>query len=66
MTAKSGGGKTKSGITGIRFWRLAGGNLSDGGLQFVGSSWAEKMIMLRLKSGGMGLFNNLFICFIIL
>ena len=26
----------------------------------------KKMIMLRLKSGGMGLINNLFICIIIL
>ena len=40
--------------------------MSDGGIQFVCSSWAKKMIVLRLKTGGMGLFNNLFICIIIL
>ena len=66
ITGKSGGGKAKSGINGIGFGGWLGGNLSDGGLQFVGSAWAKKMIMLRLKSGGMGLFNNLFICIIIL
>ena len=54
-------------ITGkLGFGGWLGGNLSDGGLQFVGSSWAKKMIMLRLKSGGMESFNNLFICIIIL
>ena len=26
----------------------------------------KKMIMLRLKTDGMGLFNNLFVCIIIL
>ena len=43
-----------------------GGNLSGVGIQVVGSSWAEKMIILRLESGDMGLFYNLFICIIIL
>ena len=37
-------------------------NLSGVGIQVVGSSWAKKIIILRLKSGGMGLFYNLFIC----
>ena len=41
-------------------------NLSGVGIQVVGSSWLKKKIILRLKSGGMGLFYNLFICIIIL
>ena len=43
-----------------------GGSLIGGVIQYVCSSWAKKMIILRLKSGGMGLFNNLFICVVIL
>ena len=39
-----------------------GGNLIGGVIQFVCSSLAKKMIILRLKSGGMGLFNDLFVC----
>ena len=35
-----------------------GGNLIGVVIQVGGSSWAKKMIILRLKSGGMGLFNN--------
>ena len=64
IIGKSGGGKAKSGIIGIGV--SLGGNLSGVGIQVVGSSWAKKMIILRLKSGGMGLFDNLFICIIIL
>ena len=45
ITGKSGGGKAKSEITGWGFEGWLGGNLSDGGLQFVGSSWVKKMIM---------------------
>ena len=32
--------------------------------ELVGSSWAKKMIVLRLKSSGMGLFDYLFICIV--
>ena len=39
---------------------------NDGGIQVGGSSCAKKMTILRLKSGGMGLFYNLFVCVIIL
>ena len=59
-------GKQKMGLLGFEFGGWLGGNLSDGGIQIVGSSWAKKMIILRLKSGGMRLFDNLFICIIIL
>ena len=37
MIGKSGGWKAKSGIIGIGLFDWLGGNLSDGGLQFVGS-----------------------------
>ena len=66
IVGKSGGGKAKSGIIGIGVWNWLGGNLSGVGIQVVGSSWAKKMIILRLKSGDMGLFYNLFIRIIIL
>ena len=59
-------GKQKVGLLGFEFGGWLGGNLSDGGIQVVGSSWAKKLIMLRLKSGGLGLFYNLFVCIIIL
>ena len=49
-------GKQKVGILGFEFGGWLGGNLSDGGIQVVGSSWAKKLIMLRLKGGGVGLF----------
>ena len=54
------------GLLVFEFGGWLGGNLSDGGIQVVGSSWAKKMIALRLKSGGVRLFYNLFICIIIL
>ena len=66
IIGKSGGGKQKVGLLGLEFEVWLGGNLSGVGIQVVGSSWASKMIILRLKSGGMGLFYNLFICIIIL
>ena len=59
-------GKQKVRLLGFEFGGWQGGSLSDGGIQVVGSSWAKKMIILRLKSGGVGLFYNLFVCFIIL
>ena len=59
-------GKQKVVLLGLECGGCLDGNLSDGGIQVVGSSWAKKMIILRLKSGGMGLFYNLFICIIIL
>ena len=40
--------------------------MSGGGIQFVCSSWAKKFFILRLKSGGMGFFETLFMCIIIL
>ena len=43
----SGGGKAKSGMMGIGFW--LGGKWNGEGIQLVGSSWARKMIVLRLK-----------------
>ena len=58
--------KQKVGQYGLDFGCWQGGSLIDGVIHFVCSSWAEKMIILRLKSGGMGLFNNLFICIVIL
>ena len=58
---ESGGGKAKTGIIGNGFWRLI---LIGGVIQFVCSSWAKKMINLRLKSGDMGLFNDLFVCIV--
>ena len=58
--------KRKVGLVGFEFGGWLGGNLSDGGIQDVGSSWAKKMIEMRLKSGGVGLFYNLYICIIIL
>ena len=42
-----------------------GGSLIGGVIQLVCSSWAKKMIILRLKSGGMGIFNDLFACIVI-
>ena len=45
---ESGGGKAKSGIIG-------------GVIQLICTSLAKKMIILRLKSGGKGLFNGLFV-----
>ena len=66
LDGKSGGGKAKSGMIGIGEVRLVGWNLIGVVIQVGGSSWAKKIIILRLKSGGMGLFNNLFISIIIL
>ena len=59
-------GKQKGELLGFEFGGWLGGNFSDGVIQVVGSSWAKKMIMLRLKSGGVGLFYNLFVGIIIL
>ena len=59
-------GKQKVELLEFEFGVWLGGNLSDGGIQVVVSSWAKKMITLRLKSGGVGLFYNLFVCIIIL
>ena len=60
-------GKQNAGFLGLEFGGWLGGNLSDGGIQVVGSSWAKKnYYFLRLKSGSMRLFYNLFICIIIL
>ena len=42
IIGKSGGGKAESGFIGIGVWIWLGGNLSDGGIQVVGSSWAKK------------------------
>ena len=66
IIGKSGGGKAKRGLLGFEFGGWLGGNLSDVGIQDVGSSWAKKMNILRLKSGGVGFFYNLFVCIIIL
>ena len=67
LDGKSGGGKAKKWY----YWDWSGevgwvGNLIGVGIQVVGSSWAKKIIILRLKSGGMGLFYNLFISIFIL
>ena len=35
-------GKQKVGLLGFEFGGWLGGSLSDGGIQFVGSSWAKK------------------------
>ena len=59
-------GKQKVGLLGFEFGGWMGGNLSDGRIQVVGSSCAKEMIILRLKSGGVRLFDNFFICIIIL
>ena len=59
-------GKQKVVLLGLEFGGWLGGNLSDGGIQVVGSSWAKKMIILSLKSGGVRLIYNLFICITIL
>ena len=40
------------------------GILSGEGIQIVGSSWAKNMIVLRLKTCGMGLLDCLFICIV--
>ena len=39
-----------------------GGKLIDGGIQFGGSSWVKKMVVLRTKISGVWLFYNLYIC----
>ena len=59
-------GNQKVGLLGFEFGGWLGGNLSDVGIQVVGSSWAKKLIILRLKSGGVGFFYNLFVRIIIL
>ena len=59
-------GKQKVELLGLEFGGWLGGNLSGVGIQVIGSSWAKKMNILRLKSGGMGLFYNLLVCIIIL
>ena len=56
--------KQKMGYWGVDFGGWQGGSLIDGVIQLVCSSWAKKMIILRLKSGGMGLFNDLFVCIV--
>ena len=61
----SGGEKAKSGMMGV-FGDWLDGKLSGEGIQFVGSSWAKKMIVLRLKFCGLGLFDYLFICVVTL
>ena len=66
IIGKSGGGKAKSGLLVFEFRGWLGGNLSDGGIQVVGSSWAKKMIILRLKSGDVRLFYNFFVFIFIL
>ena len=43
-----------------------GGKWNDEGIQFVGSSWAKKMIVLRLQVCGRCLFDYLFECITIL
>ena len=58
--------KQKVGYWELDFGDCQRGSLIDGVIQFVCSSCAEKMIILRLKSGDMGLFNDLFICIVIL
>ena len=58
--------KQKVVLLGLKKEGWLDGNLIDGVIQVGGSSWAKKIIILRLKSGGMGLFNNLFISIIIL
>ena len=63
---ESGGGKAKSGMMGIGFCRLAGWEMEREGINFGGSSWVKKMIALRLKISGMGLFDYLFKCIVIL
>ena len=40
ISGKSGGGKAKVGLLGFEFGGWLGGNLSDVGIQVVGSSWA--------------------------
>ena len=54
-------GKQKLALWELGFGGWLGGSLNGDGIQFVCSSWAKKMITLRLKSGGMGLFDNLFV-----
>ena len=57
LVGKSGGGKAKK--WNYCNWSVEVGlgvNLSGVGIQVVGSSWAKKIIILRLKSGVMGLF----------
>ena len=51
---------------GLGFGDWQGGSLNGGVIQLVCSSWAEKMIILRLKSGGVGLFKYLLISNVIL
>ena len=34
----------------------------DGGIQLGGSSWAEKMVVLRTKISDMWLFYDFFVC----
>ena len=43
-----------------------GWSWNGGVIRFVCSSWAEKKYILRLKGSCMGLFNDLFICIVIL
>ena len=38
-------GKQKVGLLGFEFGGWLDGNLSDGGIQVVGSSWVKKMIV---------------------
>ena len=65
ICGESGCGKAKSGIIGIGFWGLAGWDFNRwSNIELVCSSWAKKMIILRLKSSGMGLFIDLFVCIV--
>ena len=50
----------------MRLWRLAGWEFDQWSDPFCQLIVPEKMILLRLKSGGIGLFNDLFICIVIL
>ena len=61
---ESGGGKAKSGIIGSGFWRLTGWEFDRWSDPTCLLIVAYKMIILRLKSGGMGLFNDLFVCIV--
>ena len=50
-------GKQKVGRWELGFGDWQGRNLNGGGIQFVCSSWAKKMIIFRLKSSDMWLFD---------
>ena len=58
------GGKQKVARWGGCSGGWLGGKLIDGGIQLGGSSWTEKMVVLRLKISGMWLFYKMFVCVI--